>query len=271
MRAARSGVSASASVRFQKLLKSYRAAGVFNPWGQCGADDEPSRNDPTLRCRRLAAHLATRAEQVLIGEASGYQGCRVTGIPFTSERLVIAGMIPRIAADARGTPARLPGPRLSTRRLPWSEPSATIVWSTLHELGIADSTVLWNAFPWHPHRPQQPLSNRTPTRLECAHGLAVLQALAVAVPVCAGIRRRPPRRAGAPADRPRRQRAAAPFDGRRAALPPIASGGPLSDCAYPRVGLCRAGSHPRFLQYCPGIDRGAIRASGVAPVTPLVI
>ena len=164
-------------MRFQKLLKSYRAAGVFNPWGQCGADDEPSRNDPTLRCRRLAAHLATRAEQVLIGEASGYQGCRVTGIPFTSERLVIAGMIPRIAADARGTPARLPGPRLSTRRLPWSEPSATIVWSTLHELGIADSTVLWNAFPWHPHRPQQPLSNRTPTRLECAHGLAVLQAL----------------------------------------------------------------------------------------------
>jgi len=173
--------SASASVRFLQLLRGYRAAGVFNPWGQCAEDDEPSRNGPGQRCRRLAAHLTTTAEQILVGEASGYQGCRVTGIPFTSERLVMAGMIPRVetpAGAARGSG----GTHLSTRRLPWSEPSATVVWSTLHELGIAGTTVLWNAFPWHPHRPQQPLSNRTPARTECEHGLAALQALLAQFP-----------------------------------------------------------------------------------------
>jgi uracil-DNA glycosylase len=162
-------------VRFQRLLRSYAADDVFNPWTQCSADDAPAANGPAARCRRLAAHLAIPAQYLLIGEASGYQGCRMTGIPFTSERLVIADMIPRVAVALRA-------PRLSTRRIPWSEPSATVVWSTLHELGIAGSTVLWNAFPWHPHRPQQPLSNRTPTRPERAHGLAVLEALLAQFP-----------------------------------------------------------------------------------------
>jgi hypothetical protein len=159
--------------RWHKLLLDYAAADTFNPWTQGSDDDVPSVNGPAARCRRLQAHLATRAEQVLIGEASGYQGCRMTGIPFTSERLVMAEQIPRVAP---------PGARLSTRRLPWSEPSATVVWSTLHELGIAGRTVLWNAFPWHPHRPQQPLSNRTPTRPERVLGLVVLEGLLAEFP-----------------------------------------------------------------------------------------
>ncbi|MGH8141223.1 MAG: uracil-DNA glycosylase [Steroidobacteraceae bacterium] len=157
----------------QTLLLGFCAADTFNPWTQSSDDDVASVNGPLARRQRLQAHLSIRAEQVLIGEASGYQGCRITGIPFTSERLVMAGYIPRLAA---------PDTRLSTRRIPWSEPSATVVWSTLHELGIAASTVLWNAFPWHPHRVQQPLSNRTPTRSERALGLAVLQMLLAQFP-----------------------------------------------------------------------------------------
>lgn len=31
---------------------------------------------------------------------------------------------------------------LATQRLPWSEPSATTVWGILHELGLAEPTVL---------------------------------------------------------------------------------------------------------------------------------
>ena len=31
--------------------------------------------------------------------------------------------------------------RLSLRHIPWSEPSATTVWGTLHALGIAETTV----------------------------------------------------------------------------------------------------------------------------------
>jgi hypothetical protein len=41
-----------------------------------------------LRRARLAAYLESRAEAplLLVGEAPGYRGARVSGIPFTSER-----------------------------------------------------------------------------------------------------------------------------------------------------------------------------------------
>jgi uracil-DNA glycosylase len=153
--------------RFVRLLQHFAAAQVFNPWAERNADDL-SHNGPAARSRRLRAHLSITPALVLVGEAPGYQGCRVTGIPFTSERLVIAGMIPRIVTDQL---------RLSTRAKPWSEPSATILWSALHELHVAERTVLWNVFPWHPHRARDPLSNRTPTRAECAQGLSILDVL----------------------------------------------------------------------------------------------
>jgi hypothetical protein len=159
--------------RWQALLRGYAAEHVFNPWTQGSADDVSASNAAAARWRRLTAHLRTDAEYVLVGEACGYQGCRMTGIAFTSERLLIAGSIPRVTCG---------GQRLSTRSRPWSEPSATVVWSTLHELCIAERTVLWNAFPWHPHRPQQPLSNRTPMPTERALGLTVLAGLLAQFP-----------------------------------------------------------------------------------------
>lgn len=125
------------------------------------------------RLTRLRAHLTTDAACLLIGEAAGYQGCKVSGIPFTSERLILAGAIPRVA---------VPAGRLSSRNRPWSEPSATTVWKTLHALGIAERTVLWNAYPWHPHKPGAPHSNRTPTRAERLAGLPVLEALLRVIP-----------------------------------------------------------------------------------------
>jgi uracil-DNA glycosylase len=155
-----------------RMLQRYRAAQVFNPWTDRNRDDR-GRNGPRARRTRLAAHLDVEATQLLIGEAPGYQGCRITGIPFTSERLLIAGEIPRVAHD---------GSRLSTRLRPWSEPSATILWSSLYELGIERTTVLWNAFPWHPHRQGECYSNRSPTRAECSCGLVILSALLEAMP-----------------------------------------------------------------------------------------
>jgi uracil-DNA glycosylase len=157
---------------FLRLLQRYRAAQVFNPWAERNPDDHGG-NGPRARRERLAAHLDVAATHLLIGEAPGYQGCRISGIPFTSERLLMAGAIPRVTPD---------GSRLSTRPRPWSEPSATILWSALHELGIERTTVLWNAFPWHPHRAGEPYSNRAPTRAECACGLSVLSLLLEALP-----------------------------------------------------------------------------------------
>jgi len=146
--------------------------GLFNPWGdRCPHDAEG--NGPQAKLERLALHLDCEPEFILAGEAPGYQGCRYSGIAFTSERLLGEGAIPRIPA--------LPG-RLSTRRLPFSEPSATIVWKTLYRLGIAEHTILWNAMQLHPHRPGELWSNRTPVPEEIRLGEPALRMLIEAFP-----------------------------------------------------------------------------------------
>ena len=92
-----------------------------------------------LRRDRLRGYLASRAqaEAILVGEAAGYRGARVSGIPFTSERQLTGA-----------------GP---------AEASATIVHRLLHELGIEDDVLLWNVVPTHPGTAG---SNRPPTRAE---------------------------------------------------------------------------------------------------------
>ena len=148
------------------LLRGYASADVFNPWRDHDAATDLVADAPARRAARLCTHLSGRAQFVLIGEAAGYQGCKVSGMAFTSERLILEGTIPRVTSASR----------LTSRPRPWSEPSATTVWKTLHALGIAEHTVLWNAFAWHPHKPGARHSNRTPTRAELQAGLPALQA-----------------------------------------------------------------------------------------------
>lgn len=148
------------------------SSGLFNPWRDCCPHDAAG-NGPAEKLDRLALHLDCDPEFILAGEAPGYAGCRYSGIAFTSERLLGEGAIPRIPV--------LSG-RLSTRRLPFSEPSATIVWKTLYRLGIAERTILWNALQLHPHRPDNLWSNRTPTPVEIRLGEPALRMLIEAYP-----------------------------------------------------------------------------------------
>jgi uracil-DNA glycosylase len=103
---------------------------------------------------RVCAYLEERAgaSLLLCGEAPGYRGTRISGIPFTSER--------QISGE---------GP---------AEASATIVHRVLDELGLADDVVCWNVVPTHPHRPREPASNRPPNRAEIDAGRPFLEALA---------------------------------------------------------------------------------------------
>ncbi len=121
----------------------------------------------------LAAHLDTYPEFILCGEAPGHLGCRHSGIAFTSERLLLEGVIPRVTRADR---------RLTSLPRPLSEPSATIVWKTLYRLGIAEKTLLWNALQLHPYQPGNWRSNRTPTPAEIALGEPALRMLVEAFP-----------------------------------------------------------------------------------------
>lgn len=150
----------------------YGREGLFNPWRDVCRDDT-DLNSPDIKLSRLAQHLDVSPLIILCGEAPGYQGCVRSGIAFTSERLLLDGAIPRIS---------IPKGRLTSRALPFSEPSATIVWRCLYRLGIAERTILWNAVQLHPHKPQNPLSNRTPTDDEIALGQPGIRLLNEAFP-----------------------------------------------------------------------------------------
>ena len=91
---------------------------------------------------------------VIVGEAAGYQGCRFSGIAFTSEHTLANHAFFKDRGFARS----------GIRERLFREPSGSIVWETIDQMPHVP--VLWNIVPFHPHRPGEPLSNRTPTRPE---------------------------------------------------------------------------------------------------------
>lgn len=137
---------------------------AFNPWTEVDSLDVVPDIAALARRNRLAMHLDVYPEYLLIGEAPGWRGCHFSGVPFTSEALLMSGGIPRIQ--------RLID-RITTRDPPFAESAATIVWRTLYQLGIAERTVLWNAMATHPHFEADLHSNRRPSRAELRSELNV--------------------------------------------------------------------------------------------------
>jgi uracil-DNA glycosylase len=164
---------------FVEALTAARIGATFNFY----RDGERA---PLLR-ERLARYLDERADAplLLLGEAPGYRGARVSGIPFTSERQLTGS-----------------GP---------AEATATLVHCVLAELGLEDHVLLWNVVPTHPHRSGDSASNRPPTRTEVtasrpflaglAHGRHVLPVGRLAHAVAGGHYVRHPSHGGAAAFR----------------------------------------------------------------------
>lgn len=165
---------------FLRRLKKSPSGAVFNPWWQIDEENDIPQA-PRIRREQLRAYLCDRlgkARLVIIGEALGYRGGHFSGIPMTSERLLL-GRKTGIASERillGITPQRTSKPQKCPDG--FSEPTATIVWSTLLRLELsAAEFVLWNAFPWHSFDPRRGrLSNRTPTNSEQSAGIPVLKA-----------------------------------------------------------------------------------------------
>jgi uracil-DNA glycosylase len=100
--------------------------------------------------RRLEDYLAARedARFLLVGEAPGYRGTRISGVPFTSERQLTGA-----------------GP---------AEATATIVRRVLEELELEEEALCWNAVPTHPGTET---ANRRPTPAEIQAGRRFLRRL----------------------------------------------------------------------------------------------
>ncbi len=168
---------------FLKLLKNSPSGAMFNPWWEVDDENDIDRNAPAIRRNQLRAYLEARvstAKLAVIGEAVGYRGGHFSGIPMTSERLLL-GRSKKIQIKSNDffsdlNPRRTSKPEICPDG--FSEPTATIVWGTLLQRGLKpDEFVLWNAFPWHSFDSRRGmLSNRMPNKSERAAGLPVLKA-----------------------------------------------------------------------------------------------
>lgn len=168
--------------KFIELLRKAPTDNVFNPWWQIDEIHDDYSNAPEIRRNHLEYYLKERLGRrplLLLGEALGYQGGHFSGLAMVSERILLGKMKKRgIKPDQVFSvlePTRTS--RESVRKDGFTEPTATIVWSHLLELGTDPyDFVIWNAFPWHPYKPEKGLlSNRTPKDHEFIPGLKCLK------------------------------------------------------------------------------------------------
>jgi uracil-DNA glycosylase len=170
--------------KYIESLKKSPKGPIFNPWWHTDKENDDYSNSAEIRRRQLIQYLEERknsAKYLLVGEALGYQGGHFTGIAMTSERILLGkmkhkGIEPEYVMTAL-QPSRTS--KENVRQDGFTEPTATIVWGHLLEMGIDPySFVLWNALPWHPYKSDKGmLSNRTPKDTEMLAGLEKLKQL----------------------------------------------------------------------------------------------
>lgn len=170
-----------------RLRARAATANVVNPYNCYVLGIDATQEAVCQRSLQLAAYLRHRLETaqiIMVGEAPGYQGARFSGLAMTSERLLSGskefvteqdilgqtGLFQRTShVDASANHA--------VRQSGFAEPTATVVWQELVTTGQARNVVLWNTFPFHPHRADNRLSNRTPNAAEIEANADILDNL----------------------------------------------------------------------------------------------
>lgn len=121
--------------------------------------------------RYLEQMSALQPRLMLLLEAPSYQGMSVTGVPAAG-RLFTEGL-PGINLFGLGNGYQaVDEPGLKTPR---NNQTASILWGTLAALNA--TALVWNAYPFHPHLPGNPLTNRTPRPAEILIGMPFVQEL----------------------------------------------------------------------------------------------
>ena len=118
----------------------------------------------------LSEMLGRSPKVLLLGEAPGFRGMRITGVPFTN-RTMFQGPANSFGLFGPGKGYALPAGAEGVA----AEPTATVMWEVLAELDFLP--LLWSACPWHTHVPGKPQSNRTPRITEARLGTPFWQSL----------------------------------------------------------------------------------------------
>ncbi len=173
---------------FISALADYESEHVFNPWRDYDERYDISKEAPRIRRENLRDYLLPRlgkAPYIIVAEAVGYQGGRFTGIAITCERMLLGHhptITPDIVLDRKASRTSNPESpfieKKTQKDMGFNEPTDTVVWNALVENKVDPKRVLlWNIFPFHPHKAGEPLSNRTPTEEELIKGFAYTKTL----------------------------------------------------------------------------------------------
>ena len=132
-------------------LSSISMENVFNPYSDCcdlhDLDDAPLRRQRNLALT-LDAALYLNIRTIWIARDLGYRGGRRTGLALTDEvHLDSLNLLYEGLAVKKATKGPVVGER-----------TAKSIWKML--LRLAQPIFLWNVFPFHPHRSDEPMSNR---------------------------------------------------------------------------------------------------------------
>lgn len=137
----------------EKLAKTEVSLNTYNQYSYQKPENEIRRKNLGLYFKEV---YKFKPKYLLLSEAPGYQGARLTGVPLTSEYILLNGI------ESLGIFGRNKGYR-KTKEFDRErkEPSATIVWKAIAE--SKQLPLLWGSYPFHPHETDNIWSNRRPS------------------------------------------------------------------------------------------------------------
>lgn len=154
---------------FVSSIQELRFENVFNPYAdRCSVHDlidAPYRRAQAL-LELLEAAMETEVDAFWIGRDLGYRGGRRTGLALTDDVHLAVHALRWNVSIERATTGSLVAER-----------TASVIWSMLSLVPAA--VFLWNVFPFHPHDPNDPFSNRLHRPHERAVGEELLAQLIV--------------------------------------------------------------------------------------------
>lgn len=144
----------------EELATTRVTSNVFNQYSYEYKENSIRRKNLLIYLRQMDK---LKPKIILIGEAPGYKGCRLTGVPFTSE-YILMGKMKGVDLFGEDNGYRLVGENFRLTK----EATATMIWQALlrHKIIVLG----WNAFPFHPHKKGDGRSNRTPLKAELLIG-----------------------------------------------------------------------------------------------------
>lgn len=136
---------------FVRKLAEIRLDGVFNPYADhCDVHDAAEAAD--IRRSNLESYLRSvrrlECDTIWMGRDLGYRGGRRTGLALTDEQ------------NLNALQHNYPGSKVAKATLGpiVAERTAAEIWKVISSLSAPP--LLWNVFPFHPHEPGQPFTNR---------------------------------------------------------------------------------------------------------------